>query len=111
MAQPAACDPVSRLQRCGSCSVRGGIQVAREAGIPIYVGTDAGGTLPHGLAAAEVAELATGRLPPAAALSSATWAARAWLGFSGLDEGAGGRLRRLPGRTHATTSLSSPTPH
>jgi imidazolonepropionase-like amidohydrolase len=64
------------------------IRAAYEAGIPIYVGTDAGGSLPHGLAAAEVAELVTAGLPPSAALASATWAARAWLGFPGLDEGA-----------------------
>ena len=33
------------------------VAAAREAGIPVYVGTDAGGSLPHGLAAAEVAHL------------------------------------------------------
>jgi imidazolonepropionase-like amidohydrolase len=64
------------------------IRTAYEAGIPIYVGTDAGGSLPHGLIAAEVAELVATGLPASAALSSASWAARAWLGFPGLDEGA-----------------------
>ena len=34
------------------------IAAAREAGIPVYVGTDAGGSLPHGLVATEVAHLA-----------------------------------------------------
>ncbi|MCM3924469.1 amidohydrolase family protein, partial [Frankia sp. AiPs1] len=33
------------------------VRAAHDAGIPIYVGTDAGGSLPHGLVAAEVAEL------------------------------------------------------
>lgn len=64
------------------------IRAAYDAGIPIYVGTDAGGSLPHGLVAAEVAELVTAGLPPLAALGAATWAARAWLGFPGLTEGA-----------------------
>ncbi|ADP83773.1 amidohydrolase family protein [Pseudofrankia inefficax] len=64
------------------------IGAAYEAGIPIYVGTDAGGSLPHGLVGAEVAELVKAGLPPLAALAAATWSARAWLGFPGLDEGA-----------------------
>lgn len=65
------------------------VRSAHDAGIPVFVGTDAGGTLPHGLVAAEVAELVTGAgLPPLAALAATTWAARAWLGRPGLDEGA-----------------------
>ncbi len=47
-----------------------------------------GGTLPHGLAAEEVAELAKAGLPPVEALAAGTWKARAWLGRPGLDEGA-----------------------
>ncbi|KAB8157045.1 amidohydrolase family protein [Streptomyces sp. 3MP-14] len=64
------------------------VRAAWEAGIPVYAGTDAGGSLPHGLIAAEVAELAAAGLPPLAALSAATWGARAWLGRPGLSEGA-----------------------
>jgi imidazolonepropionase-like amidohydrolase len=64
------------------------VGAAYDAGIPIYVGTDAGGSLPHGLVAAEVAELVTAGLPPLAALAAATWSARAWLGHPGLEEGA-----------------------
>lgn len=64
------------------------VRDAYDAGIPVYVGTDAGGTLPHGLAAAEVAELVTAGIPPLEALSATTWAAREWLGRPGLDEGA-----------------------
>ena len=33
------------------------VAAAHDAGVPIYVGTDAGGSLPHGLVAAEAAEL------------------------------------------------------
>ncbi|MGW1213314.1 amidohydrolase family protein [Streptomyces sp. NPDC002499] len=64
------------------------VRNAYDAGIPVYVGTDAGGTLPHGLAAAEVAELVTAGIPPLEALSATAWAARSWLGRPGLDEGA-----------------------
>ncbi|HET9379487.1 MAG TPA: amidohydrolase family protein [Streptomyces sp.] len=64
------------------------VRNAHDAGIPVFVGTDAGGALPHGLAAAEVAELVTAGLPPVDALAAGTWAARSWLGRPGLDEGA-----------------------
>lgn len=61
---------------------------AYEAGLPVYAGTDAGGSLAHGRIADEVLELARAGLPPAAALSAACWAARQWLGRDGLREGA-----------------------
>lgn len=64
------------------------VRGAHDAGIPVYVGTDAGGSLAHGLVAAEVAELVTAGLPPVAALSATSWGARAWLGRPGLEEGA-----------------------
>ncbi|MGW1784122.1 amidohydrolase family protein [Streptomyces sp. NPDC002143] len=64
------------------------VRAAYDAGIPVFVGTDAGGTLPHGLVAAEVAELVTAGIPPLEALSATTWGAREWLGRPGLDEGA-----------------------
>ncbi|GLW50427.1 amidohydrolase [Streptomyces sp. NBRC 14336] len=64
------------------------VRNAYDAGIPVFVGTDAGGTLPHGLVAAEVEELVTAGLPADQALSATTWGARRWLGRPGLDEGA-----------------------
>ncbi|MEU5254908.1 amidohydrolase family protein [Streptomyces longwoodensis] len=64
------------------------VRAAYDAGVPVLVGTDAGGSLPHGLVAAEVGELVTAGLPPLDALAAATWSARAWLGRPGLDEGA-----------------------
>ncbi|MBQ0986685.1 amidohydrolase family protein [Streptomyces sp. F63] len=64
------------------------VAAAYEAGIPVFAGTDAGGSLPHGLIAGEVAELVKAGLPAAAALSAATWGAREWLGRPGLTEGA-----------------------
>lgn len=68
------------------------VRGAYDAGIPVYVGTDAGGTLPHGLVAAEVAELVTAGIPPLDALAATTWGARAWLGRPGLEEGAAADL-------------------
>ncbi len=65
------------------------IGAAHEAGVPVYAGTDAGGVLPHGLIAEEVAELATYGLSTYDALGAASWRAREWLGLSGrLQEGA-----------------------
>ncbi len=60
---------------------------ARDAGIPIYVGTDAGGSLPHGLVATEVAHLAHAGFTTDEALDAACWGARSWLGWPGLEEG------------------------
>jgi imidazolonepropionase-like amidohydrolase len=68
------------------------VRDAYDAGIPVYVGTDAGGTLPHGLVAAEVAELVTAGIPPVEALAATTWSARKWLGRPGLEEGAAADL-------------------
>jgi imidazolonepropionase-like amidohydrolase len=64
------------------------IAAARDAGIPIYVGTDAGGSLGHGLVAQEAAELTRAGLTTDDALYAATWGAREWLGRPGLEEGA-----------------------
>ncbi|MEV7220736.1 amidohydrolase family protein [Streptomyces sp. NPDC093681] len=64
------------------------VRNAYDAGVPVFVGTDAGGALAHGLAGAEVAELVTAGIPPVEALAATTWAARRWLGRPGLDEGA-----------------------
>lgn len=60
---------------------------AHEAGVPIYAGTDAGGTGPHGRVGLEIEAL--GRVGAAGfALGAASWAARDWLGRPCLDEGA-----------------------
>ena len=72
------------------------VAAAYEAGIPIYLGTDAGTTVAHGLVADEVAELVRAGLPSTAALSAATWGARDWLGFEGLTEGADADLVVYP---------------
>ncbi|MFE6893189.1 amidohydrolase family protein [Streptomyces sp. NPDC057694] len=68
------------------------VRSAYDAGIPVYVGTDAGGSLAHGLVAAEVAELVRAGIPARDALSATTWGAREWLGRPGLGEGASADL-------------------
>ncbi len=64
------------------------IGAAHDAGIPIYAGTDAGGSIRHGRLADEVAALSAAGLGPTAALGAACWDARPWLGHPGLDAGA-----------------------
>jgi imidazolonepropionase-like amidohydrolase len=63
------------------------VAAAHEAGVPIYVGTDAGGGIRHGLAAEEMLLLHEAGIPAVDVLASASWAARGWLGFAGLVEG------------------------
>ncbi len=59
---------------------------AVEAGVPVYAGTDAGGTVPHGLVSREVRMLAEIG-GPEFALGAASWRAREWLGGQGLEIG------------------------
>jgi imidazolonepropionase-like amidohydrolase len=63
------------------------IGAAHEAGVSIYVGTDAGGSLPHGLVAQEMVELTKAGLSALEVVSAATWGAREWLGRPGIAEG------------------------
>jgi len=63
------------------------VRSAHEAGVPLYVGTDAGGGIAHGLAAEEMLLLHEAGLPAEAVLAAGTWEAREWLGFPGLVEG------------------------
>lgn len=63
------------------------VRAAWEAGVPVYVGTDAGGGIRHGLAAEEMLLLHSAGLPAADVLAAASWRAREWLGFPGLVEG------------------------
>jgi imidazolonepropionase-like amidohydrolase len=65
----------------------GVVRAAHEAGVPIYVGTDAGGSIRHGLVAEEMLLMHEAGLPAADILAAASWRARDWLGFPGLVEG------------------------
>ena len=63
------------------------VRAAWEAGVPLYVGTDAGGGIRHGLVAEEMLILHEAGLPAEAVLAAGSWRAREWLGFPGLVEG------------------------
>jgi imidazolonepropionase-like amidohydrolase len=64
------------------------VAAAVEAGVPVYVGSDAGGGISHGMAAAEMLMLhEKAGMPIEAVLAAGAWGARAWLGFPGLVDG------------------------
>jgi imidazolonepropionase-like amidohydrolase len=66
----------------------GVVRAAHEAGVPIYVGSDAGGGVNHGLAAQEMLLLhEQAGMAPLDVLRAGSWGAREWLGFAGLTEG------------------------
>jgi len=64
------------------------IRHAWDAGIPVYTGTDAGGSLPHGLIRDEIRALIGAGIPQPDVIAQASWRGREWLGLPGLDEGA-----------------------
>jgi imidazolonepropionase-like amidohydrolase len=64
------------------------IRAAWEAGIPLYTGTDAGGSLPHGLIAEEIEAMVQLGIPLPDVIAQASWRGREWLGLPGLAEGA-----------------------
>ena len=69
-----------------SCRQRVG--AARDAGVPIFAGTDAGSMVAHGRIADEVEALKGIGMSATEALGSAAWAARKWLGRSAIEHGA-----------------------
>lgn len=68
------------------CSDRVG--AAREAGVAIYAGSDAGSAVAHGRIADEVEALKGIGMTPTQALGAACWDARTWLGRPVLADGA-----------------------
>ncbi len=64
------------------------IRSAWEAGVPVYTGTDAGGSLPHGLIRGEIRALCGAGIPQPEVIALASWRGREWLGLPGLEEGA-----------------------
>ena len=86
------------------------VRLAYEQGVPVFCGTDAGGSLAHGLIAQEVSQLRVAGLPPAAALDAACWSARRWLGRPGLTEGGQADLVIYPADPRADVAvLAAPT--
>jgi imidazolonepropionase-like amidohydrolase len=64
------------------------VRTAHEVGVPIYVGTDAGCDVRHGLIAREMLALhRDAGLSGTQVLEAASWRAREWLGLDVLDEG------------------------
>jgi imidazolonepropionase-like amidohydrolase len=68
--------------------VRQTIGKAIEAGIPVYAGTDAGGGIEHGRIVDEIIALHETGMTTEQALGAASWTARGWLGWSGIQESA-----------------------
>jgi imidazolonepropionase-like amidohydrolase len=61
---------------------------AYAAGVPVYVGSDAGGGIAHGQAVEEMLLLRDkAGMSTMDVLHAGSWGARAWLGFPGLVEG------------------------
>ncbi len=60
---------------------------AHDAGIAIYAGTDAGGSIEHGRIAEEIDALAAAGLTRHEALAASSWKAREWLGRPGVAHG------------------------
>jgi imidazolonepropionase-like amidohydrolase len=88
-AQGEAKYPVyARHMRALHRSSRARIRDVWDAGISVYVGTDAGGSLPHGLVRAEITELVRAGIPQPEVIAQASWRSREWLGLSGLTDGA-----------------------
>ena len=72
------------------------VRQAYEAGVRILAGSDAGGSLPHGLIVREIEALHGAGLPAEAALAAGSWGARDYLGLPGLVEGAPADLVAYP---------------
>jgi imidazolonepropionase-like amidohydrolase len=66
----------------------GVVAAAHEAGVPIYVGSDAGGGIGHAQAAEEMLMLhERAGMSTMDVLRAGSWGAREWLGFPGLVDG------------------------
>ncbi|MFS3128738.1 amidohydrolase family protein [Nocardioides sp. Bht2] len=61
---------------------------AHEAGVDLFVGSDGGGVARHGELAGEIEAMVAMGLPQADVIAAASWKARSWLGFAGIEEGA-----------------------
>ncbi|MGV9662167.1 amidohydrolase family protein [Nocardia niigatensis] len=64
------------------------VAAAHAAGVPIYTGTDAGGSIRHGRIADEILALADSGFTPHAALGASSWNARTWLLRPAITPGA-----------------------
>lgn len=67
---------------------RTALMSAHEAGVRLFVGSDGGGTGRHGYLWEEFRAMHDLGIPAADVVAAASWRARSWLGFAGLEEGA-----------------------
>jgi len=68
--------------------IRETVAAVLEAGIPVYAGTDAGGGIAHGRIVDEITALHEMGMTTEDAIGAASWSAREWLGYRGIEEGA-----------------------
>ncbi|MEU1428709.1 amidohydrolase family protein [Nocardia sp. NPDC005746] len=61
---------------------------AHDAGVPVYTGTDAGGSIRHGRIADEIIALTEAGFSTHDALGASAWNARDWLAHPGITPGA-----------------------
>lgn len=61
---------------------------AHDAGVPVYTGTDAGGSIRHGRIADEIIALTEAGFSAHDALGASAWNAREWLAHPGITPGA-----------------------
>jgi imidazolonepropionase-like amidohydrolase len=72
--------------------MRDTVAAAIEAGVPVYAGTDAGGGIDHGRIVDEIVALHRAGMSRERALGAASWAARGWLGWPGIEDGSAADL-------------------
>lgn len=77
--------PRGRLWHAGHETMVRRVREAHDAGVTVLAGTD---SAPFGNVATEVEHLIAAGLPAEAAVGAASWTARAFLGLTGLTEGA-----------------------
>ncbi len=68
------------------------VRMLREAGVPLLVGTDAGGTIVHGRLADECAELVRAGVPAAEVVAAASWRGRRIIGLPAVAAGSAADL-------------------
>lgn len=64
------------------------VRAFHDAGVPLLMGSDAGGTIAHGSLPAELAEVVRAGLPVLDVVAAASWRGRDLLGMPGIHEGA-----------------------
>jgi imidazolonepropionase-like amidohydrolase len=85
------------------------VGAARDAGVPIYTGTDAGSEIVHGRIADEAIALQEIGMSPQEALAAASWGAREWLGVTpGLAEGSAASFVAYAADPHDLEVLKHP---